>query len=283
MDLGLQDKVAFISGASGGIGRAVARTLAAEGAYVALHGHRQWDALNEWLSQQAWSDRALAVQADVTDAGEVDSALRSVEEHWGRVDVCVANAGIWPPGDVPLIELEEERVREVVGVNLLGAVWTARAFMKTLARSGPREDGEGAALVFTGSTAGRFGERGHADYAASKAGLVGLMLTLKNEIVALDPFARVNVVEPGWTMTELARESVSSPDTVTGVVQTMPMRQIARAEDIARTIAFLASPTAARHVSGQVVTVAGGMEGRVLWEPEQVDPTAVLRRLDEGR
>ncbi len=282
MDLGLQDKVVFISGASGGIGRALAQTFAAEGAFVALHGHRQWEALNEWLAQQSWSDRALTVQADVTDAGEVDAALRTAMERWGRVDVCVANAGIWPPGDVPLVELDEERVREVVGVNLLGAVWTARAFLKTLVRAGPREDGEGAALIFTGSTAGRFGERGHADYAASKAGLVGLMLTLKNEIVAIDPYARVNVVEPGWTMTEMARERVSSPDSVTGVVRTMPLRQLARAQDIARTVAFLASPLAARHISGQVLTVAGGMEGRVLWQPEQVDGAAVLRRLDEG-
>lgn len=282
MNLGLQDKVVFISGASGGIGRALAQTFAAEGAFVALHGHRQWEALNEWLARQPWSDRALTVQADVTDAGEVDAALRTAMDRWGRVDVCVANAGIWPPGDVPLVELDEDRVREVVGVNLLGAVWTARAFLKTLARAGPREDGEGAALLFTGSTAGRFGERGHADYAASKAGLVGLMLTLKNEIVDIDPYARVNVVEPGWTMTEMARESVSSSDGVTGVVRTMPLRQLARPEDIARTVAFLASPLAARHISGQVVTVAGGMEGRVLWQPEQVDGAAVLRRLDEG-
>jgi len=282
MDLGLQEKVVFISGASGGIGRALAETFAAEGAFVALHGHRQWDALNEWLSQQPWSDRALAVQADVTKASEVDAALHTTLERWGRVDVCVANAGIGPPDDVPLVELDEERVRQVVEVNLLGAVWTARAFLKTLARSGPREDGAGAGLLFIGSTAGRFGERGHAEYAMSKAGLVGLMLTLKNEIVALDPYARVNVVEPGWTMTEMAREKLSSNEGVTGVVRTMPLRQIARPEDISRIVAFLASPLAARHVSGQVVTVAGGMEGRMLWQPEQVDGAAVLRRLDEG-
>ncbi len=282
MDLGLQDKVVFISGASGGIGRALAQCFAAEGARVALHGHRQWEKLTEWLSQQAWSDRAMTVRADVTVAREMDSALRSVEKRWGRVDVCVANAGICGPSEVPLVDIDEERVREVVDVNLLGAVWTARAFLKALVRSGPRQDGEGAVLLFTGSTAGRFGERGHADYASSKAALVGLMMTLKNEIVDIDPYARVNLVEPGWTMTEMVREHLSSPEKLTGVVQTMPLRQLARAQDIARTVVFLASPLAARHVSGQVVTVAGGMEGRVLWQTDQVDAAEVLRRLDEG-
>ncbi|MFT5478386.1 MAG: 3-oxoacyl-[acyl-carrier protein] reductase, partial [Planctomycetota bacterium] len=156
---------------------------------------------------------------------------------------------------------------------------TARAFMQCLARTGPRADGHGASLIFTGSTAGHFGERGHADYAASKAGLTGLMMTLKNEIVLLDRYARVNVVEPGWTVTEMARRSIQEPGVVERVVQTMPVRQLGRARDIARTTAFLASPSAARHISGQVITVAGGMEGRILWEQDQVDGDQVRQRL----
>ena len=130
----------------------------------------------------------------------------------------------------------------------------------------------------TGSTAGRFGERGHADYAAAKAGLLGLARSLKNEIVALDPYGRVNVVEPGWTVSDMTRANLHEPGVLEGVVRTMALRQLARPVDVARTVAFLLSP-AARHVSGEVVGVAGGMEGRVLWERDDVDAQAVRRRL----
>lgn len=279
MDLGLSGKVVFITGASGGIGRALAEAFAAEGARVALHGHRQWQELQDWLAQQDWRERAMAVQADITDSAAVDAAMQAVCKQWGRVDVCVANAGIWPPQSRSLVELDDERIRAVVGVNLFGAIWTARAFMRALEQSGARDDGDGAALVFTGSTAAHFGEAGHCDYAASKAGLAGLMRSLKNEIVAIDPYARVNIVEPGWTVTEMTRRNINEPGVVEKVVRSMAMRQLARARDIARMVVVLASPEASRHVSGQVVTVAGGMEGRVLWETEDVDAQAVIDRL----
>jgi len=282
MDLALSDKVVFVTGASGGIGRALARAFAAEGASLVLQGNQRWEGLVDWLAEQPWSERALPLQADVTDRIAMRTVLQAARERFGRVDVCLANAGVWPGEDRPLVELEEERVRATLETNLLGAFWTARAFLEGLAEDGPRADGHGAVLLFTGSTAGRFGERGHADYAASKAGLVGLMLSLKNEIVELDPWARVNLIEPGWTVTEMTRARVRDPALVGRVVRTMPLRQLARAEDIARTAVVLASPYAARHTSGQVVTVAGGMEGRVLWEESQVEPEAVLRRLSEG-
>ncbi|MFT7678676.1 MAG: 3-oxoacyl-[acyl-carrier protein] reductase [Planctomycetota bacterium] len=279
MDLGLDGKVVFLTGASGGIGRAAAEAFAAEGARLVLHGQRQWEELSEWLEQQPWKERAMAVRADITLPAEVEAAFAAARAAFGRVDVCVANAGIWPPLEAPLADLPEERIKGVVEVNLMGSIWTARAFLKQLEEVGPREDGDGACLLFTGSTAGRFGEKGHADYAASKAALVGLMLTLKNEIVDVDPYGRVNVVEPGWTVTDMTRRNIEDPSVVERVVRTMPVRQLARAVDIARSMVMLASPVSARHVSGQVLTVAGGMEGRVLWEEGQVVGSDVLARL----
>ncbi len=280
MDLKLKDKVVLITGASGGIGRAMAEAFAGEGARIALHGHRQWDALRDWTATQSWSENAHCVHADITDPGQVDAAFDEIVDRWGRMDVCVANAGIWPPEHQTAGELSEERVRSVIEVNLLGAMWTARAFGRTLQRTGPRPDGHGASLIFTGSTAGRFGEAGHADYAASKAGVVGLARSLKNELVEHDPYARVNVIEPGWTVTPMTRREVEEPGLVSKVVRTMPIRQLARAEDIARTALWLASSAAARHVSGQMITVAGGMEGRVLWEGDDVDTSALMERLE---
>jgi 3-oxoacyl-[acyl-carrier protein] reductase len=281
MDLQLEDKTVLITGASGGIGRAMARTFAEEGANVVLHGHGRFEELAEWTARQPWSENALCVRADVTSMSEQRDMFDAAREAFGRVDVAIANAGIWPAEELLLSDLGEERLRDTLEVNLLGATWTAREFMRSLDRTGPRRDGHGASLLFTGSTAGHFGERGHVDYSISKAALYGLVRTLKNEIVTLDPYARVNMIEPGWTVTEMARKSLDEPGVVERIVKTMPLRQIARAKEIARAAAYFSSPYAARHVTGQVLTVAGGMEGRTLWEAEEIDREEILRRLGD--
>jgi len=281
MDLRLSDKVVLVTGASGGIGRALALAFAEEGARLVLHGHARADLLSEWLAEQPFAGRAITVSGDVTDPAAMEEVVARGVERFGRLDVAVANAGVWPPRDLPLHELDPTRFERTVRVNLLGAVWTARAVLGALARTGPRPDGDGAALTFVGSTAGRFGERFHADYAAAKAGLVGFVQTLKNEVPLLDPYGRVNLVEPGWTVTHMARPALQHEGVVERVVSTMALRQLGRARDVARTVVFLSSPSAARHLTGQVVTVAGGMEGRLLWPPETTDADAVRARLEQ--
>ena len=120
-------------------------------------------------------------------------------------------------------------------------------------------------LVMIGSTAGLFGEAGHADYAAAKSALVhGLLLSLKNEIVRVAPRGRVNVVCPGWTESPMTRSTLTDPDLVRRVTRTMPLRKVAQPEDVANQVVALASDEISGHVTGQVVTVAGGMEGRLL-------------------
>lgn len=280
MDLGLRDKVVLITGASGGIGRAMASAFGAEGCQLALGSHGQHAQLESWLADQPFAARALALRFDVADAQATERAVAQALERFGRLDVGLANAGVWPVPDAPLDQMDPERLRRTVEVNLLGAAHTARSFLAALRRTGPRDDGHGASLVFTGSTAGRFGERCHADYALAKAGLTGLVQSLKHEIVDLDPWGRVNLVEPGWTVTHMARPALEQPGAIARVVATMPLRQLARAKDIAATALWMASPTMSRHVTGQFVTVAGGMEGRLRWTSEQVDEGAVRARLD---
>ncbi len=282
MDLQLADKTILITGASGGIGRALCETFAAEGASVALCSATRGEELERYVAGRPWGSRALCLRADLTDPTAVERAFADARERFGRIDVCVANAGAWPRPDEMLHEASVERIRATVGANLFSSLWTARAFMGSLARSGPRPDAHGAALVFIGSTAGIFGERHHADYACAKAGLTGLVASLKNEIVLLDPFARVNLVAPGWTATHMVRPELEQAGTIQRITRTMPLRQLARAADIARMVAVLASPAASRHVSGQCITVAGGMEGRVLWNPSDVDEDAVRKRLGDG-
>jgi len=278
MDLELKDKVVLVTGASGGIGSAMAEGFAAEGAKLVLHAGSRLAEL-----EQAWGKRALVVQAEISDCSSVERMFAAAVARYGRVDCVIANAGRWTPESALVHQASEARIRSNIETNLFGALWTARAFLATLARSGPRADGHGASLVLIGSTAGRFGERGHAEYAVGKAGLYGILTSIKNEIVQLDPYARVNLIEPGWTVTRMARPSLEQPGLIASVVRTMPLRQLARAEDIARTALYLCSPAAARHVSGQVITVAGGMEGRVLWEGGDIDEGEIRSRLSQGR
>ena len=136
-------------------------------------------------------------------------------------------------------------------------VQAARGFLRGVASRGH------GSLVLVGSTAGLFGEAGHADYAAAKAGLVGgLLPSLKNEVVRVAPRARVNAVCPGWTESSMTREALT-PETLQRVTRTMALQKVAQPEDVAAQVVVLASDELSGHVTGQIVTVAGGMEGRV--------------------
>ncbi len=277
MDLGLSQRVVLVTGASGGIGRALAEAFAAEGARLVLTGNEQIGELERWLHGAGIPD-AIAVRADTTDPASIQAAFEAARAQFGRVDVAIANAGKWTPEFALLHEASVDRIRDNLSTNLLGTIWTARAFFQTLAHTGPHQDGSGASFAMIGSTAGRFGEKGHAEYAASKSGMYGLLRTLKNEIVELDPFARVNLIEPGWTVTHMARAALEQPGVIERVVRTMPLRQLGRAQDVARAALFLASPVMSRHVSGEVITVAGGMEGRTLWDSDRIDEDSIRRR-----
>ncbi len=246
METGLIGTRVLVTGGSGGIGSACVRMFAAEGAHVVVHYHR-----NRAGAEQAGGDEI--VQADLTDEDEVARMFAEA----GELDACAAVAGVWPVEDVPVWELPLTRWRETVDANLTATFLTARGFLAGL---GERE----GSLVLVGSTAGLFGEAGHADYAAAKAAILqGLLLSLKNEVVRRNPRARVNAVAPGWTVSPMT-EGELDPERVRRIVRTMALPRVARAEDVAAQVVALSSQLLSAHVTGQVVTVAGGMEGRVI-------------------
>jgi 3-oxoacyl-[acyl-carrier protein] reductase len=257
VETGLAGKGVIVTGASGGIGSECARAFAAEGAAVAIHYHRGRDRAQALAAELG---NAPVIGADLTNESDVDALFEAARQALGRIDVCVAVAGVWPREDQPVWDLPLDRWRATLDANLTATFLTARAFLREVQRN------DAGSLVLVGSTAGVFGEAGHADYAAAKSAiLVGLLLSLKNEVTRIAPLGRVNAVAPGWTASPMTRGLVDE-DRVRAISRTMALRKVARPGDVARQVVVLASDELSGHVTGQVVSVAGGMEGRVVHE-----------------
>lgn len=257
MDTELQDKGVLVTGGAGGIGSALVRTFASEGARVGVH----YRSSRQRALELAGEVGGAALRADLTVEGEVDELIPAAVAELGRLDVLVANAGAWPSQDEPVWEMSLERWRNTIAANLDSVFLSCRAFLRHVSETGSGN------IVIISSTAGLIGEAGHSDYAAAKSALAGGFLkSLKNEIARVAPLGRVNVVCPGWTETEMARDALRQEGFVERITRTMPLRKVGQATDVARVVVALASDAISGHVTGEVITVAGGMEGRVLHE-----------------
>jgi len=276
MDSKLKDKVVLITGASGGIGAGLARAFAEEGARLIIH-YRKNQAAAEALRGELGTQRNITCGADLRKEEEVAELFKTARAAFGRIDTLVANAGIWVRDTVPLGEMSLAQWQATIESDLTTVFLCCREFFRIV-----KEQKQGN-VVLIGSTAGIFGEAGHADYAAAKSAIAhGLTRTLKNEISRIAPHTadycggRVNCVCPGWTYTPMTDRGLNDPEMLRRVTATMALPQIARAEDVSHAVVYLASDSLARHLTGQVMIVAGGMEGRWLWQPNEVDVSAVM-------
>jgi len=255
MDTGLAGQGVIVTGGGGGIGQAVVRAFAEEGARVAVH-YRTSKPAAERLAAEV---NGVAISADLRMEREADDLIPLALEALGRVDVVVANAGVWPPADEPIWELPLDRWQATLDANLTATFLTARGFLRHAANTGRGN------LVMIASTAGVFGAAGHADYAAAKGAILsGLLLSAKNEAARLGGSIRVNVVAPGWTVTPMTSEARRDPELEARVTSTMALKKLGSPEDVAAQVVVLASDRLSGHVTGQVVVVAGGMEGRLV-------------------
>jgi 3-oxoacyl-[acyl-carrier protein] reductase len=243
----LSGRTALVTGASRGIGKAVALRLATQGADVAFSYRGNEAAAGETAGEiEALGRRALAVQADVTDPEAADGLVKTVLEAFGKIDILVNNAGI--TRDDLIMRMSVEAFREVVETNLFGAFYMTKAVTRPMLKA------KGGRIVNMTSVSGQAGQTGQANYSASKAGLIGLTKATARELASRS--ITCNAVAPGFVLTELTS---SLPEALQAeITARTPLGRFGTTEEIANAVAFLASDEAA-FITGQVLAVDGGL------------------------
>lgn len=243
----LSGRVAIVTGGSRGIGRATVLRLAEAGADVVIN-YIQNEAAAEEVARQArvHGVQALPVRADVADVSQAAALVQKTVEHFDRVDLLVANAGVWE--GAPVEEMSEEVWDRVIDANLKGTWTTCRAVVPLMKRQ------RSGAIIIVSSTAGQRGEAGYSNYAASKGGQISFTKSLAAELA---PDIRVNCVAPGWVDTELNEGVFADKRFKQKIIDTIPLGRVATADDLALSIVFLASDWASS-ITGEVLNVNGG-------------------------
>ncbi|MGD8860084.1 MAG: glucose 1-dehydrogenase [Myxococcales bacterium] len=256
-EITLAGQVALVTGANSGIGRATALSLGAAGAAVGVNYVQDPESARDVVARiEASGGRAIAVEADVSREDQVQAMVRRVVDELGGLHIMVSNAGI--QRDVPLLEMGIDDWNAVVAVNLTGAFLCAREAAREFVRRGPRPELSRATgkLIFMSSVHQRIPWSGHVNYAATKGGIMQLMLSCAQELA--EHRIRVNAVAPGAVKTPINREAWSTPKAEQQLLQLIPYGRIGEPADIARAVVWLASDHS-DYVHGTTLFVDGGM------------------------
>lgn len=241
----LSDKVALVTGASRGIGRATALALAAEGAKVVINyasSNTAADDVVQAITQAGGS--AIALQGDVSKLDQVEALVEQTIEKFGRVDVLVNNAGI--TRDTLLLRMKPEDWQAVIDLNLTGVFYCTRAVSKLMLKQ------RSGRIINITSVAGQMGNPGQANYSAAKAGVIGFTKTVAKELASRG--ITVNAVAPGFIDTDMTSNLQSEE-----ILKYIPLARYGKPEEVAGMVQFLAAAPAAAYITGQVFNVDGGM------------------------
>jgi 3-oxoacyl-[acyl-carrier protein] reductase len=242
----LEGQVAIVTGASRGIGRAIALALATEGAKVVVNYARSSTAAEEIVATiTANGGQALALQADVSQADQVEKLISGTLEAFGRIDILVNNAGI--TRDTLLLRMKLEDWQAVIDLNLTGVFLCTKAVAKGMLKQ------RSGRIINIASVAGQMGNPGQANYSAAKAGVIGFTKTVAKELASRG--VTVNAVAPGFIATDMTGDLPNTED----ILKFIPLGRFGKPEDIAGMVRFLAADSAAAYITGQVFNVDGGM------------------------
>jgi 3-oxoacyl-[acyl-carrier protein] reductase len=241
----LQDQVAIVTGASRGIGRAIALQLASQGAKVVVNYANSSAAADEVVAIiTATGGDAITLQADVSQTYQVDTLINTTLAKFKRIDILVNNAGI--TRDTLLLRMKLEEWQAVIDLNLTGVFLCTKAVSKIMLKQ------RSGRIINISSVAGQMGNPGQANYSAAKAGVIGFTKTVAKELATRG--ITVNAVAPGFITTDM-----TSDITAESILQYIPLGRFGEPEDIAGMVSFLAADPAAAYITGQVFNIDGGM------------------------
>ena len=247
--LSVSNKVAVISGGSRGIGAATVRMFVAAGARV-MFSYQKKKRAAEDVIRECGKERCAAIEADLDNTAGAKKLVEATVRRFGRLDVLVANHGVWPPDDVSINEMPDSQWNRTLAVNLdsiFGLVKHAVAEMK--------KQRSGGHVVLVSSTAGQRGEAYHCDYAATKGALISMVKGLATELAQDGIY--VNCVAPGWVDTQMAAPALNDPRLRRRALEKIPMGRVATPEEIAAPILFLCTNHAG-FITGEILNVNGG-------------------------
>ncbi|MEM8715173.1 MAG: 3-oxoacyl-[acyl-carrier-protein] reductase [Cyanobacteria bacterium P01_G01_bin.4] len=241
----LSGQVALVTGASRGIGKAIALALAGEGAAVAVNYASSADAAEAVVNEIVDAGgKAIAIGANVGDVEAVTQMFATVMETWGRIDVLVNNAGI--TRDTLMLRMKPQDWQAVIDLNLSGVFWCIKSATKIMMKQ------RSGRIINITSVVGISGNAGQANYSAAKAGVIGLTKTAARELAARN--ITVNAVAPGFIETSMTADLDAAP-----ILSQIPLGRMGKPDEIAGAVRFLAADPAAAYITGQVLNVDGGM------------------------
>ncbi len=253
VSLTLENEVALITGGSRGIGAATVRMFVAAGAQV-MFNYEKAREQSEQLANELGTDRCAAVACDLSGTETAGELVFATVKRFGRLDILVANHGVWAPEDVPIDRMSDSQWRRTLSINL-DAVFAVIKHSVVQMKKQAKPGGARGRIVLISSTAGQRGEAFHCDYAASKGALISMVNGLSTELAPNGIY--VNCVAPGWVDTDMSAATLQDPKSRATIFSTIPLGRVATPEEIAAPILFLCTPHAG-FITGEVFNVNGG-------------------------
>jgi 3-oxoacyl-[acyl-carrier protein] reductase len=251
--LSLSGKVALITGGSRGIGAATVRIFVAAGAKVAF-SYRSARAQADALAKECGEEYCHPIASNLDSSEAARALIAETVKHFGRVDILVANHGVWPVEDVPIERMTDDQWRSTLSINLDSVFGLAKHSVAQM-KSQPRLGSSAGHIVFISSTSGQRGEAFHADYSSTKGALISLTKSLASELATSGIY--VNCVAPGWVDTDMSAEALNDPKTGATIRRTIPLGRAAKPEEIAAPVLFLCTEHAG-FITGEIFNVNGG-------------------------